>query len=84
MLNTIKRELRVAFSKRAQPIWFRIAKWIIFLGGAIALSGSGFLWYWVAALTVIGILVHFLYRWRTHGWTRPWGGWNDLEAGRKF
>lgn len=83
MLNTIKREFRVACSKRAQPVWFRVAKWIVLLGGAFAFFGSDFFWYWVGGLTVIGILVHFLYRWQTRGWTRPWGGWDDLEAGRK-
>src|SRR5262249_35435305 len=25
-------------------------------------------------LPFIGILTHFLYRWKTHGWTRPWAG----------
>jgi hypothetical protein len=84
MLDTIKREFRVACSKRAQPVWFRISKWTILLGGAFAFSGSGYFWYWVAGLSVIGILVHILYRWRTRGWTRPWGGWDDLEAGRKL
>ena len=84
MLNTIKREFRVACSKRAQPVWFRVTKWSVLLGGAFALSGSPFFWYWVAGLAAIGILVHFVYRWRTAVWTRPWGGWNDLDAGREL
>jgi hypothetical protein len=42
----LKREMRVAFSRKAQPIWFRVVKW------------------------------------KTKGWTQPWGGWNDLDAGR--
>ena len=29
MNETIRRELQVAFSKKAQPVWFRIAKWVI-------------------------------------------------------
>jgi hypothetical protein len=82
MLNFIKRELRIAFSKRAQPIWFRFAKWVLLIGGVFVFWGSPFLWYWLGTLLVIGIFVHFLYRWRTLGWTRPWGGWSDVEAGR--
>ena len=83
MLNTIKREFRVACSKRAQPVWFRVCKWVVLLGGAYAFYGSRYFWHWVAVLAAIGFFVHFLYRWQTHAWTRPWGGWNDLEAGRE-
>ena len=82
MLHSIKREFRIAFSKRAQPIWFRITKWIVLLGGAYALWGTRYFGYWIAALTVIGVTVHFVYRRGTRGWTRAWGGWSDLEAGR--
>jgi polyferredoxin len=57
---------------------------ILCIGVAFALAGSGFFWYWVAGLPVIGTLVHFLYRWRTRGWRRPWGGWHDVDAGRKL
>lgn len=28
-MNPIERDLRVAFSKRAQPVGFRIVKWIV-------------------------------------------------------
>ncbi len=27
----IRRELRVAFSIKAQPVWFRVTKWTVFL-----------------------------------------------------
>jgi hypothetical protein len=33
MNTTIRREFRVAFSRRAQPVRFRIAKWICILVG---------------------------------------------------
>jgi hypothetical protein len=29
------------------------------------------------------LTLHFIWRWKTKGWTQPWGGWNDLEAGNK-
>ena len=32
LLDTIKREVRVAFSRNAQPLWFRITKWVVFVG----------------------------------------------------
>jgi len=43
--KTIKRELEVAFSKDAQPVWFRIVKYILlgsfvlfFVGNGVALD----------------------------------------------
>ena len=82
MLNTIRREMRIAFSKRAQPIWVRLTKWAVFLGIAVALYHSGFFWYWVIGLPFLAVLTHFIYRRQTLGWTRPWGGWNDVDARR--
>ena len=85
MLEMLRREGRVALSKNAQPVWFRVTKWTVFL------SGFGFLWharrdqfwYWLAGGTLTAVLVHGVWRWQTHGWTRPWGGWSDVEAARK-
>ena len=44
MKKTIKREFKVAFSKETQPIWFRITKWIVFIGLAYLLYGTK--WFW--------------------------------------
>ena len=80
MQNAIRRELRVAFSKRAQPPLFRVIKWVVFIGSTALLSRTRFFRYWVVCLPLLGMTIHCLYRWKTHGWTRPWGGWSDLEA----
>jgi hypothetical protein len=37
---------------------------------------------WVFGLPVAGLATHLLYRHMMHAWTRPWGGWKDVEAGR--
>jgi hypothetical protein len=31
----------------------------------------------------LGLSLHFFYRWKTQGWTRAWGGWDDLPSGRE-
>ncbi len=82
MRQTIVREWRVASSRRAQPLWFRIIKWTVFLAVSAALLGSRRFWYWLLAASLASITVHVIWRWKTQGWTRPWGGWNDREAGR--
>ncbi|MEO6588482.1 MAG: hypothetical protein ABIP06_04050 [Pyrinomonadaceae bacterium] len=78
----VRRELRVAFSRRAQPVWFRILKWTCILTGVSLLHDRPWFWWTLAGLAGLGTLVHFLYRRKTRTWTRAWGGWNDLEAGR--
>ena len=81
--ETLRRELRVAFSTRAQPVWFRLAKWTIFLGVSRRLSGTS--WFTRstigAAATAVGL--HLLYRQKTEGWTRAWGGWDDVATAQR-
>jgi len=84
MHNAIRRELRVAFSKKAQPPLFRVIKWVVFMAGTALISRTGFFRYWVIGLPLLSIMAHFVYRWKTRGWTRPWGGWSDLEAGQEL
>ena len=80
--TVIRRELRVAFSARAQPVWIRIVKWTCILVGVVLFRSRPWFWWTLAGLTAAGILVHFLYRSKTKTWTRAWGGWDDLSAGR--
>jgi len=78
----IRRECQVAFSRRAQPVWFRIIKWVAILTGVVVFHERAAFWWCLASLAAAGTLLHFFYRWKTKTWTRAWGGWNDLEAGR--
>jgi hypothetical protein len=84
MMQLIKRELRVAFSKKAQPVWFRVAKWLVFLASFSFLwrNKREQFWFWLVGAPLVGATVHGIWRWQTHGWTRPWGGWSDVEAAR--
>ena len=82
LAHALRREARVAFSRRAQPVWFRIVKWTVILVGAALFHQTRWFWWCLAGLALVGTMVHFLYRCKTRVWTRPWGGWNDLSAGR--
>ena len=73
---TLRREFRVAFSRRAQPVWTCI------LAGGAWFHDQRWFWWTLASLAAAGTLLHFFYRWKTKTWTRVWGGWNDLAAGR--
>ncbi|HEY1012415.1 MAG TPA: hypothetical protein VGE07_06885 [Herpetosiphonaceae bacterium] len=81
MSAVLKREVRIAFSRHAQPLWIRITKWIVLLSLAARARRHPRLWRWVVAMPLAGIMLHMVYRTKTKGWTQPWGGWNDLAAG---
>ena len=80
VLEAAKKELRVGFSRDAQPAWFRVAKWVIFLAVSRRLYGTRWMRAWIPGGVLAGLAVHFVYRWKTRGWTTPWGGWNDTRA----
>lgn len=85
MMHLIKRELRVAFSKKAQPVWFRVVKWIALLTSFRFLwrNKREHFWFWLGGMFLVGVTMHGVWRWQTDGWTRPWGGWSDVEAARE-
>ena len=80
MTIAIRHEIRVAVSRRAQPVWFRVCKWTCIVTGIILFHQTRWFWACLAALAAAGTLLHLLYRRKTKTWTQPWGGWNDLAA----
>lgn len=80
--ESLRKELQVVISGNRSPLRFRIAKWALFLSIVWRLYGTRWFWAWVLGLPVAGLATHLIYRRMTHGWTKPWGGWKDVEAGR--
>jgi hypothetical protein len=78
--RTLKREVRVALSRRAQPIWFRVVKWVVIVAVVVLIGRSPYFWHWILGSVAVSLTLHLVWRWKTHGWTRPWGGWNDTET----
>ena len=76
----LRREVRVALSKRAQPVWFRILKWIVILVVGVKLWRTTYFWPVFGAALALSLTLHAVWRWKTRGWTRPWGSWNDVET----
>jgi len=73
--KTIKRELEVAFSKHSQPIWFRILKYILLGCILFFFWGTKLLWIILLITFAFAMLLHFWYRYKTHGWTKSYGLW---------
>lgn len=80
--TALRREIRVAFSRRAQPAWFRLVKWVVILVTLARWYDRPAYWWTVLVLLIPSLGLHLLYRHQTRAWTRPWGGWDDLAAGR--
>jgi hypothetical protein len=79
--KTIKRELEVAFSKHAQPVWFRIAQYVLLALSLYFFWESGKFWIILLVLLAAAMMLHFWYRYKTQGWTRSYGLW-DYEKNK--
>jgi len=75
----IRRELEVAFSKRSQPVWFRIVKYIIIAILVYLLWGSHWFWIVFGILFVLSLMLHFWYRYKTDGWRKSYGMWKHHQ-----
>ncbi len=54
---------------------FRIRKWVIIciiLAIVHSLAGLSAVWIFIKISIVFGFFIHFLFRYHTHGWTKPW------------
>jgi len=79
-MNTVQRELQVAFSPRTQPWWFRLIKWSVLIVITARYRKRSWFRYAVGFAFMGGISLHLFYRWKTQGWTRAWGRWDDVRA----
>jgi membrane-bound metal-dependent hydrolase YbcI (DUF457 family) len=79
-VSTVKREIRIALSRKAQPLWFRIAKWLVILALTAAFWREPRFWWCLLAALCVAVALHLFWRYKTRGWTQPWGGWNDVET----
>jgi hypothetical protein len=74
-----QREKYVAL--HAQSLRFRLVKYIILVTLAVVLfrwrGGVATLKVFLG-LAVLGLGIHFLFRWKTKAWTQPWGPYKKI------
>lgn len=58
-MHLLKRELRIAFSKHAQPVWIRMLRWTGFVGVSALPYRTSCFGYGVSGLPTLGLVVHF-------------------------
>ena len=81
-MESIKRELRVIRNNNGSPVLQRIIKWAIFLSVARKLRGTRWFRAWAFGLPIMGIAVHMFYRHKTDAWTKPWGGFKEVQGSK--
>jgi hypothetical protein len=79
--KTLRREFEVAFSRNAQPIWLRILKYAVIASFIYFYWRSRSFWIILTGVFILGLLLHFWYRYKTQGWTKSYGGW-DFEKNK--
>lgn len=79
----LKREVRVALSKKAQPVWFRLLKWVVILFVCWSYRQAPYFGFSLGLVFLLGFGLHLFWRYKTKGWTQAWGGWNDLDSANK-
>lgn len=76
----LKREAYVAM--HAQAWKFRTVKYLVLF------TVAALLWQWkgwslvlqvFAVLLVLALVVHFVFRWKSKGWTQSWGPYKKME-----
>ena len=77
----IRRELEVAFSRHAQPPWFRVSKYILIIVLFYFFWGQAVFWIILLIMFGIGVILHIWYRHKTEGWTKSYGMW-DYEKNK--
>jgi hypothetical protein len=76
--SAIRRELRVAFSSRAQPVWFRIIKWACIFVAAMLFHNQCRFWWTFAGLAAMGNVVALFLSLENQRLDPHVGGWNGL------
>ena len=79
--KTIRREIEVAFSRHAQPAWFRVSKYILIIVLFYFFWGQAVFWIILLIMFGIGVILHIWYRHKTEGWTKSYGMW-DYEKNK--
>ncbi|EMY79764.1 hypothetical protein LEP1GSC060_0910 [Leptospira weilii serovar Ranarum str. ICFT] len=74
--KAVRREVEVAFSKNAQPPWFRIFKYVMLVCILYFFWESGFLGPLLLFILVVSLSLHVWFRYKTGGWTKSYGLWN--------
>lgn len=77
-MDTLKKEVQVALSPRAQPWWFRVIKWSLLIGITARYRHRSWFPRFIGIASIASISLHLFYRWKTEGWQKAWGGWSDV------
>lgn len=85
MNKIIKREIDVIIY--GQPFWFRVMKYCVLIPMGLLLFKW---WGWPVVIgfigggAVVGIALHFWFRWKTDGWKKSWGLYKTKQSEKMY
>lgn len=81
--ETIRKEIEIAFSKYAQPLWFRIIKYLLLGIFIYFFWGSKIIWAILFVTSMLSLAVHFWFRHKTNRWTKSYWLWDVNKTKRR-
>ena len=87
MIKEIKKDINFIKKHTLQPTWWKITKIFVLLGSLIIVFNIfGLLKtiIWFSIILILGVIIHFMYRIKTHTYTKSWMDFKVMEKEGKL
>jgi hypothetical protein len=87
LIKEIKEEVNFIKKHTLQPAWWKITKIFILLGSLIIIFyifGLLKTIIWFSIVIILGVIIHFIYRIKTHIYTKSWMDFKVIEKEGKL
>ena len=87
IIEEIKKDINFIKKHTLQPVWWKITKIFVPLGSLIIIFyifGILKTIIWFSMVLVLGLMIHFIYRIKTHTYTKSWMDFKVIEKEGKL
>ena len=87
VIKEIKKDINFIRKHTLQPAWWKITKIFVLLGSLIIVFNIfGLLKtiIWFSIVLILGLIIHFIYRIKTHTYTKSWMDFKVMEKEGKL
>jgi len=87
IIKEIKKDINFIKKHNLQPAWWKITKIFVLLGSLITIFyifGILKTMIWFSIVIILGVIIHFIYRIKTHAYTRSWMDFKVMEKEGKL
>jgi len=85
--NEIKKDINFLKTHTLQPAWWKITKIFILLGSLMIIFiifGILKTIIWFSVVIILSVIIHFIYRIKTHAYTKSWMDFKVIEKEGKL